>query len=119
MSVGLRLPRSSAVPSSSCAEGQGRSICSRISHGIASLFQSEKQVFPLASQHARQQTLSRDLGDVWRGVSSHMKAAENVLPAPLRAVLLRRQGSHQHPSLRAFTLQGAAKSPKKENIQRR
>lgn len=47
-----------------------------------------------------------------------MKAMENVLAAPLRAVLLWRQGSQQDPLLRAFTLRGAAKSPKKEKIQR-
>lgn len=72
------------------------------SWGIAPLFQSENQVFPLAF-HQR----------LWRGASSHMKALGNVLRAPLRAVLFQRQGSQPAPSLRAFTSWGAAKSPKK------
>lgn len=54
-------------------------------------YRVNKQEFPLAFQHARQQTFSRDLGDVERGVSSHMKAMGNVLAAPLRAVFLSRQ----------------------------
>lgn len=47
-----------------------------------------------------------------------MKATENVLAGPLRAVFLSRQRSQQDPLLRAFASRGAAKSPKKEKIQR-
>lgn len=60
------------------------------SMGLLPCFRVKKQAFPLAFQPARQQTFSRDLGDVERGVSSHMKVTGNVLAAPLRAVFLSR-----------------------------